>query len=99
MGAPWLSSQINQYLKTRTFKPDPNPIERIEIARMHVEELVLLKGENIAIRESRRHLINYMTGFPNAASLRAEIGKLNSKLEANEFLERLKDNLLETVNA
>lgn len=93
MGAPWLSHQINQYLKTKTFNPDPSPSERIDIAKIHLRELILLKGENVAIRESRRHLINYMKGFPHAASLRAEIGKLNSKLEANEFLERLKDKL------
>lgn len=93
MGAPWLSKQINQYLKAGLYDPDPDLFEKIEIAKKHLDELVLVKGEQIGVREGRRHLINYMKGFSNAASVRAEICKLNTIPEAHTFLLRLKESL------
>jgi len=93
MGAPWLSSQINQYLEKGVFDPEPTLPDKIEIAWNHLVELIEVKGENVGVREGRRHLINYMKAFPNASKVRGEIGKLNSKEEARCFLLRLKEEL------
>lgn len=90
MGSPWLSLQINEFLKTGKFIPEPNLQERIDIARVHIEELILIKGEDVGIREGRRHLINYVKGFPGASNLRAEVGKLKSRQDVNNFFVCLK---------
>ena len=99
MGAPWLSSQINEYLETGYFSPDPDFENRIEIAKVHLEELILLKGEDIGIKEGRRHLINYTKGMPHAAFLRAEIGKISSKEEATVFLKKLKEIIVNSLSS
>ncbi len=95
MGEPWLSKQINEYLQTGFFSPEPSIDEKIELAKIHLNELIKIKGEVVGIRESRRHLINYTKGFPNAARIRAKIGSVNSKEEAESLLYELKCELKE----
>ena len=98
MGEPWLSKQINEYLKTGFFSPEPQADEKIELAKIHLDELLKIKGEVVGIRESRRHLINYTKGFPNAASVRGSIGQVNSREEAIALLSGLKGKSLCKVN-
>ena len=93
MGSPWLSMQINQYLKTNTFSPDPTDEEKLDLALKHLDELIKIKGEIVGIREARRHLINYTKGMPNAAELRAKLGQVNSREQAYEIILRLKEEL------
>ena len=90
MGEPWLSKQINEYLESGFFSPEPSLDEKIELAKMHLNELIKIKGEIVGIRESRRHLINYTKGFPNAASVRAKVGQVNTRREAEELLNGLR---------
>ncbi|MBI3591194.1 MAG: tRNA dihydrouridine synthase DusB [Candidatus Melainabacteria bacterium] len=94
MGAPWLSMQINQFLKTGSFLPEPENIEKLALALKHLDELIKIKGETVGVREGRRHLINYTKGMPESAQIRAQIGQVNSRYEAKELLSRLKEELL-----
>ena len=98
MGEPWLSKQINEYLETGFFSSEPSIDEKIELAIIHLDELIKIKGEIVGIRESRRHLINYTKGFPNAASIRAQIGQIASKEKAIDLLSGLKDKCLSLVS-
>lgn len=91
MGMPWLSRQINDLLKTGTFKQDPTDIEKLDLALIHLDELIKIKGEIVGIREGRRHLINYTKGMPNGAKARSEIGQINTRKDAEELLFRLKE--------
>ena len=96
MGEPWLSRQINDYLHYGKYEPEPQLEERLKIAMLHLDELIKLKGSIVGIRESRRHLINYTKGFPNAASMRARAGSVNSREEAEElfsFIRKDVDNI------
>ena len=93
MGEPWLSKQINDYLNTGSFKPSPDLSEKIELAFMHLEHLIAFKGEVIGIREARRHLINYLRGMPNSASVRAKLSQISTKNEARNLLDDLKKEL------
>ena len=91
MGMPWLSKQINELFKTGKFTQDPTDIEKLDLALIHLNELVKIKGEVVGIREGRRHLINYTKGMPNGAKARLEIGQLNTRNDAEELLSRLKE--------
>lgn len=97
MGAPWLSKQINEYLRTGSFSPEPTQIEKLDLAILHVSEMIKLKGEYVGIRESRRHLINYTKGMPNSSKIRGEVGQVSSLEEAKELINRLKEILLQPV--
>ena len=98
MGSPWLSMQINQFLESGTFLPDPLETEKVDLALRHLHELIKIKGETVGIREARRHLINYTKGMANSALLRAQIGQVNSREEAERLLSRLKETLQNTIN-
>ena len=98
MGEPWLSKQINEYLRTGIFSPEPSLDEKIELAKIHLDELIKIKGEVTGIRESRRHLINYTKGLSNGASVRAKIGTVNSKADAEVLLYELKEKPLCNVS-
>ena len=93
MGSPWLSKQINDFLKTGSYSPEPADAEKLDLALIHLDELIKIKGEYIGIREGRRHLINYTKGMPDSAIARAEIGGINTRADAEKLIKRLKENL------
>lgn len=94
MGAPWLSKQINEYLKTGSYSKEPSLLEKIEIAKFHLDELVKIKGERVGIQEARRHVMNYLKGFPGASKYREDVCKLTSQMSAHELFEVLKVELV-----
>ena len=47
------------------------------------------KGEYIAVREMRKHIAWYMSGFPNAAQLRDRA----CRIESFEDMEKLLENI------
>ena len=81
IGSPWLTKQINDYLKTGSYENTPPLDGKIEIAKIHLEELIKLKGEVTGIRESKRHLMNYFSGIKDASKVREKICMLNTKAE------------------
>ena len=91
LGSPWFSAQVNEYLSTGSYKPSPPLVQRIEIVRKHLDELILLKGEDKGIRDGKKHLISYFKGMPDAAKLRAEVGKIKTMEEAKKLLLLLKE--------
>ena len=97
MGNPWLSMQINQFIKTGTFTEEPSIDEKLDLAIKHLGELIKIKGTVVGVREGRRHLINYTKGMPNSAEARAQIGQINTMQEAEILLSRLKEESLNQV--
>lgn len=84
-GNPWLFSQTKTYLETGVF-PERTPIEQvIETILRHADMQVAFKGEYLGLREMRKHVAWYMTGYPNSAKLR---GKIN-EMEDMDSLKRL----------
>lgn len=78
-GNPWLFRQTVHFLATGELLPGPTIDERNAILRRHLEMLVTLKGEHIAIREMRRHAAWYTKGLPHAAELRLQFNQAESR--------------------
>ena len=74
-GNPWIFARAAHYLRTGQLRPPPLPSERLAVAVRHGELLLQLKGENLAVREMRKHLSWYTHGWPHAASLRVAINR------------------------
>lgn len=87
MGKPWLSHQVNHYIRTGIKLDDPSPIEKLRLALKHCKLLIENKGTHTGIQESRRHVTNYTAGMPGASALRAQIIKANSYEEVEEVIE------------
>lgn len=66
LGNPWMIQRTKEYLETGELMPEPSPAEKINIAKVHLQRLVDLKGEKIAVREFRQHASYYLKGISRA---------------------------------
>lgn len=73
LGNPWMLYRTIQYLTKGELPPDPTPQEKIRIAILHMDRLVALKGEAVAVKEMRKHLAWYLKGLHGAARVKDSI--------------------------
>ena len=89
MGNPWVFSQINAYMTDGRVLPQPTLWERLDVMRRHIEMLCEYKGENVGMREARKHVAWYIKGFHSAASLRNDAGTLRTLDDFYKLLKRV----------
>jgi nifR3 family TIM-barrel protein len=89
LGAPWLFSQVEAYLRDGTVLPEPPVSKRMAILLRQVHLAAELKGERVALREARKHAAWYMRGLPGAAGLRAQAGQISTLQELEELCCRI----------
>ena len=75
-GRPWIFEEIKQYFETGQILPERTLEQRLEILTEHVRLIVSLKGENVGMREARKHAVWYLKGIQNAAAYRNRCGAL-----------------------
>jgi tRNA-dihydrouridine synthase B len=92
LGYPFLVGEIDRYLKTGELLPPPTPIDRLQCAKEHLEQLYLYKGDR-GIFQARKHLTWYAKGFDGAAELRTQLQQINSVAEGQELLDRQIDKI------
>lgn len=93
-GNPWVFAEILQELDPDSKKSDsfcayPTRKQRYDMILRHAEMMVELKGEYIAIREMRKHVAWYTTGFPHAAKLRGRIMQMETIEQLREGMKEL----------
>ena len=87
LGKPWIFKQIKHYLETGEKCPELTWKEKLGIIKKHIDLAVNEKGENIAIKEMRKHLGGYLRNLPNAAKMREEINRIETQKELLETLD------------
>lgn len=85
-GNPWIFRRINTYLETGELLPEPTNTERIEMVLRHARMEIDFKGEYTGIREMRKHVAWYMSGFPGASRIREKVNYIESYGELEEIL-------------
>lgn len=88
LGRPWLFSQINEYMKTGTYSPDPDVSEKMKIMLRHAEDICKIKGNKNGMCEIRKHALWYTKGIRGAAKLRKEYSMVSSMEQLKELAER-----------
>lgn len=90
-GNPWIFRDLSLYEETGE-EPQARTAEEVrEMMLRHARLQIQYKGDYTAIREMRKHVAWYTTGFPNSAKLRDEINHAESYEELEELLnERLR---------
>ena len=78
LGAPWLFSQVEAYLKHGTLLPTPPLAKRMEILCRQVALAASLKGERCALLQARKHASWYMRELRGAAIFRGEAGTIST---------------------
>lgn len=75
LGNPWIFREIAHYLETGETLEAPGIDERIEVTLRHMHLLVDHKGENIGVKEMRKHAAWYIKGLPGSAEMRTVINQ------------------------
>jgi len=75
LGNPWIFSRTVHYLETGELPPLPEPEEKLHTALRHLDLLVELKGERVAVWEMRKHAAWYLKGLRGAARMRERINQ------------------------
>lgn len=90
-GNPWIFNQVTTYLDTGQLieKPDIKTVK--ETILRHADLQLKYKGDYTGIREMRKHMTWYITGYPNAAKLRNAVNELESFSELGKIVESIVD--------
>ena len=87
LGNPWLIKEIDTYLKTGKIIDKPSYEERINMCFHHLEYLLKIKPERVAILEMRSHIAWYIKGMPYHKEIKNLIFKALTKEEITEILD------------
>ena len=90
LGAPWVFSEINAYLKKGEILPEPDIEEKMEVMLRHIRTLCEYKGEYVGMREARKHAAWYIKGMRGAAEFRREIGGLEHIEQLEDIAQKIK---------
>ena len=89
MGNPWIFREINAYINEGRIIPPPSLFEKLDIMRRHIEKLCKYKGEDVGMREARKHVAWYIKGLKGSASFRNEAGRLKTLEEFYGLIKRV----------
>ncbi len=92
-GNPWIFKRVNHYLKTNELLAPPNPHEKIDMALIHLKNLVDFKGEYIGIREMRKHAAWYIKGLRGCSNVKDKLNTSESMAEMKNILLKYRQQL------
>lgn len=93
-GNPWIFREISTYLETGVIPPRPSIMEVKETIKRHAALQLQYKGEYIGVREMRKHMAWYTTGYPNSARFRQMINSMETMDELLAGLDIIFDPLM-----
>ena len=85
-GNIWIFKQIACYLSQGEITAGPTLAEKSATLLRHLDMLIELKGNHIAICEMRRHAACYVKGYPKSAELRTRFNQAMSKADFAQIL-------------
>ena len=94
LGNPWLIKQSLDYLEKGLIPIEISYEERINMMKLHLNNLVEEKGEKQAVLEIRTHFLHYLKSMPNNAEIKNLICRAKTQ---NEIINIL-DEYLNTIN-
>lgn len=88
-GNPWIFREINTYLDTGESVGRPSKDEVRDTILKHAALQVRYKGEYTAVREMRKHVAWYTTGYPHSAKLRQMVNEIETIAELEEWIRKI----------
>ena len=92
-GNPWIFEQIKAYLEQGVLLPKPSFDEVKEMILRHAALSVEYKGEFIGIREMRKHVAWYTTGYPSSAKLRNRVNEIENMEDLRQLLKEYQNHV------
>ncbi len=88
-GNPWIFHRIKTFFETGVDEGRPSVEEVKKMILRHATMEVETKGEFTGIREMRKHVAWYTTGFPHSAHLRASVNETETLDDLKKLLEKM----------
>ena len=93
LGNPWMMYQTVKYLENGILLPEPSVREKIDVCVLHLDRLIELKDEFIAVREMRKHAAWYLKGIKGSGKIRNEINECNTRKELVGLLYKMVEDI------
>ncbi len=89
LGDPWMIYRTVKYLETGQLMDEPSVREKIDVCILHLDRLIDLKSEYIAVREMRKHAAWYLKGIRGNGKARNAVNECNTREELVTLLNAL----------
>lgn len=89
LGRPWLFAELDDAFAGRPASPSPVLGAVIDTMLTHVGHLTDLIGENRALRDFRKHVPWYLTGYPIGGAARRVLGTIATRAQFEDLLGEL----------
>lgn len=86
-GNPWIFRQIKEALQSGTIQEKPPVSEVVSMILRHLDMMITFKGEYTGLREMRKHVSWYTTGYPNSTKIRGMVNEMESREELEAVLQ------------
>lgn len=90
LGDPTLIGRIEKYFATGEIVPEPTLDEKLDMMRVHLDEEIKLRGENLAIKFFRKFYPFYISGIRNAAKIRSVMVVEDDYKKILEYIEYIR---------
>lgn len=90
-GNPWLFHQIKTYVETGVIEEKPTIDEVIKMILFHARLQVEFKGEFIGMKEMRKHVAWYTTGYPKSSKLRSLVNEIETMEQLCKLMEEYRE--------
>lgn len=95
LGNPWIIYRTVKYLETGELIGEPSVREKMDVCKLHLDRLVALKGECVAVKEMRKHAAWYLKGIRGSGKYRSAINECETRDAMARILEQLVEELEE----
>lgn len=99
LGNPWIFRRTVRYLRDGVLEPEPAPVERVAMARRHLEMAVSHKGERAAVPAMRGQIAWYLKGVPGGNAVKSAVNRMTSWAEVDACLAELQERLAREADA
>ena len=72
-GNPWIFREAKKFFNNKNYSDSSSLIEIAEVCNDHFNLLINNRGQSIGMNLMRKHLSNYLKGFPGAAHYRQKL--------------------------
>lgn len=93
-GNPWLIGQLRSLIEEGVEQSAPTFEEVKEMLLRHAKLQVEYKGEFIGMREMRKHIAWYTTGWPYSATIRREANEIENYVQLEKMLNELAEKIV-----
>ena len=93
LGNPWLVKQTVEFLETGKYSKLINTDEKLDYIIEHMQRLIDLKGEKLALLEMRSHAAWYVKGMRGATHIKREMSTVSGRDQLIKLIDEYREYL------